>query len=184
MSNKSDEDPGVRVGRLVRDLRIAHDMTQDDLAVELGSHLGIPIHKTMVSKIENGSRSINLREAVGLSEVLGVSLRELSAPYTYVGIPGMKSRVIDEMEAVEHSLSRAREDAFSLVGAAGELVELIRAEMKEDHPVPGTEKDLNPAQEVERLAVEVQEALIPMILLVRNEKQACYQAFYPVNGRP
>lgn len=177
MSNRTGEDPAVHIGRLVRDLRIDNALTQDDLAAELSSHLGVSVHKTMVSKIEKGTRSISLREAVALSDVLGISIRELGAPYAYVGISGMKDRVIHELEALEASLTKTLEDAQDLTGAAGTLLDLTAAELKEDHPIPDVENDNRAARSVAGLSLEVQEALISLRIRVQDEKITCYQVF-------
>lgn len=177
MSNRTGGDPAVQVGQLVRDLRIKKALTQDDLAAELSSWLGVAVHKTMVSKIEKGTRSISLPEAVVLSDILGISMRQLGAPYAYVGITGMKNRVIHKLEALEASLTKALEDAADLTEEAGTLLELTAVELEKNHPMPGVRDDNRATHSAVALSIEVQEALIDLRIRVEDEKIVCNKVF-------
>lgn len=58
-------------GRRVRLLRVAHDMSQEDLAEAAG------VHRTYVSSLERGLRNVGLDNVYALAVALGVEPSEL-----------------------------------------------------------------------------------------------------------
>lgn len=62
-----------RVGAYLRDARVALRLSQREVAEKL-SEVGLNIGPTAVTRIEKGSRSVGLEEAVALAEVLDLSL--------------------------------------------------------------------------------------------------------------
>ncbi len=62
----------ARIGRRIKELRIARQMTQQDLA-------GDRITRSMLSQIENGLASPSLKTLESLSRALGISQAELLA---------------------------------------------------------------------------------------------------------
>lgn len=86
MSKDKDLTPESRVGAVVRDWRKYNDLTQEDLAAAVGSLTGTPMHKTAISKIEAGQRSMSFAEAVAISKMLTVPLKDLAHPLQPVDV--------------------------------------------------------------------------------------------------
>ncbi|MBM0125612.1 helix-turn-helix domain-containing protein [Pimelobacter simplex] len=82
---KSDEGAGVaetaerRLGVRLRREREARGWSQQEVANRLGDR-GISLHMSAIAKIEAGSRTVRLNEAVALAEVFDMKVEELSSP--------------------------------------------------------------------------------------------------------
>ncbi len=61
----------ARLGRRVRDLRKARQLSQEDFAAECG------LDRTYISGIERGVRNVSLRNLDLIARTLGLSLSEL-----------------------------------------------------------------------------------------------------------
>ncbi len=61
----------VRLGRRVRELRTAQDLSQEDFAAECG------LDRTYISGIERGRRNVSLRNLEIIADTFGISLAEL-----------------------------------------------------------------------------------------------------------
>ena len=81
----------MHVGKKVAQLRKIRDWTQDQLAQKMG------VHKSHVSRWENGQMALKIETLERLSAVLGVSLDELTnnAP----AVPG-SSQLLQDFEAL------------------------------------------------------------------------------------
>lgn len=65
-----------RVGKNIREIRKAKELTQDELAARL-QVLECDISRTAVAKIETGKRHIYLYELYAISKALGTGFEEL-----------------------------------------------------------------------------------------------------------
>lgn len=68
-----DEAYDARIGRNVRDIREARQLTQTDLAARMTAQ-GLPFRQQTLVKIENGSRPLRLREAHEIADALNVDV--------------------------------------------------------------------------------------------------------------
>ena len=64
-------DISVKFGKKVKEIRLAKNMSQGDLAKKLG------VHPTYISGIERGIRNMALKNIEKLAAALGVSIDEL-----------------------------------------------------------------------------------------------------------
>lgn len=58
----------IRFGKIVRELRLQRNWTQDDLAAELG------VDAAYISRIERGQKNVSLETVIRLSAVFGVKV--------------------------------------------------------------------------------------------------------------
>ena len=77
MASETTEKPSLRevVGSNIRVLRGARDMTQEELGHRVEELLGHPWSKQTVSKLENGSRPVDLEELLAVGKALGQPLK-------------------------------------------------------------------------------------------------------------
>jgi transcriptional regulator with XRE-family HTH domain len=64
------------IGQRVKEIRRARKVSQAGLALAMGV-MGYHWHQTVIAKIEAGTRSLKLTEAVLLAQVLNVPFQEL-----------------------------------------------------------------------------------------------------------
>lgn len=71
------DSPGEIFARRLRETRQAADITQAGLASRLSAAMGTPVADTMITKIEGGSRSVSIDEAMHMAEILDAPLSTL-----------------------------------------------------------------------------------------------------------
>jgi transcriptional regulator with XRE-family HTH domain len=62
---------GSRFGKRLRELRLARNLSQEELAFKVG------VHRTYLGGIERGERNPSLRNLAAIADGLGISLSEL-----------------------------------------------------------------------------------------------------------
>lgn len=116
-----DEDVDRLVGDSLRVLRKNADLTQGELAERLGQ--SVPMSQQTIAKIESGSRSLRLSEAVAIIQALDngegtLRLEHLVASPAELVIESEAQRIADEILAAADRLSAAAKDLtlWTLVG--------------------------------------------------------------------
>jgi transcriptional regulator with XRE-family HTH domain len=109
------------VGRRVRAAREQQGITQEHLAAVLTNRFNLPIHQTMMGKIEKGVRPLKLKEAVAISMFLSVDLAELVfGEETEIAEVTAADRVYEELAAIEEMIvtrmRRLRVEAMDPIG--------------------------------------------------------------------
>lgn len=106
-----DEDIDELVGSSLRVLRTNADLTQGELAERLAAH-GVPMSQQTIAKIESGSRSLRLSEAVAIVQALddgdnSLRLEHLVATPYELGMEMESQRIADNIFAEIDRLSDA-----------------------------------------------------------------------------
>lgn len=82
------------IGRRVRQLRKAKNITQDELGVVLGDRTtGKPLSRGQVSNLETGKRNLNIHQIKTLADYFSVSMETL----------GFESNVIETVDLLERA---------------------------------------------------------------------------------
>lgn len=134
MSKDKDLTPEARVGTVVRDWRKFNELTQEELASAVGSLTGTPMHKTAISKIEAGQRPLSFAEAVAISTMLTVPLKDLAHPLQPVSVFQKWDRTIKTYGEMSSTLDELHGDARLVIKDLEALLEIVES----DHSIRGT----------------------------------------------
>ncbi|WP_241472134.1 helix-turn-helix transcriptional regulator [Mycolicibacterium neoaurum] len=122
-----DEDVDELVGSSLRVLRTNADMTQGELAERLAAH-GVPMSQQTIAKIESGSRSLRLSEAVAIVQALNdgdndLRLEHLVATPYELGLEMESQRIVDNVLAEIDRLSDSAKELTLWTLAARSFLE-------------------------------------------------------------
>ncbi len=92
-------------GEMLRERRRAKGWTQPQLAERL------KMHSTVLAKIEKGTRSVRMDEAVTIADLFGVSLDSLLGRRS-----GAASEVANIVVSLQHAAGRAQKDVGAIAG--------------------------------------------------------------------
>ncbi|NLA55338.1 MAG: helix-turn-helix transcriptional regulator [Corynebacterium humireducens] len=134
MSNSPDE-AQKRLGALIREAREAEEMTQQDLAEHMSRELRTSIHKTVVSKVEAGTRALSFREAAAICKYVPVSLEELGAAVDPGALVERWEHAVRGMREVDKALEVQVNAIWALQGQWSEIL----TEVSEPPVFPGHE---------------------------------------------
>jgi transcriptional regulator with XRE-family HTH domain len=102
----------------LRQLRVESGLSQSQLAAALADRHGITLDPTAITRLEGGSRSLRLDEAVALADVLGTSVDRMLGQST--------EELLSEQEReVQALISRLESETRLLIHAAIRLDSLI-----------------------------------------------------------
>lgn len=121
----------VAVGRLIRSERLKAGFSQGEVAQQVSEMLGGKYLHTTIGKIESGSRSTSLPEAVAIAKVLGFPLTEFMDIMGPIDIEGAREDVGRAVgacsaqieESIMPTINRALEQLSSLKAAAEQIEE-------------------------------------------------------------
>ncbi|MGH3601091.1 MAG: helix-turn-helix domain-containing protein [Pseudonocardiaceae bacterium] len=99
----ADEENSGSIGERVRRYREAVGLSQEDLAKAM-TDAGHRWHQASVFKVEAGTRSVKIEEAVSLATTFGVSLGEL------VGVGGVDDETLIAIRRAQAELGRYEAD--------------------------------------------------------------------------
>ena len=72
-------DPEAQVGRALRQLRLARNWSQEEVAVRMTAY-GYEFHQTTIAKIEGSQRPLRVRELADFAALYGVEIQDLGIP--------------------------------------------------------------------------------------------------------
>lgn len=130
MSNSRPHTPG----EIIRTIREAARITQDDLASAVQEETGSPIHKSAISKIEAGTRQLSFREAIAFSEILSIPLKELAAGYVQPNVLDLWTRSRDTFRSLDRRFNDSMTDLSNIQSWLTQLLQIL--EKAEGHPLP------------------------------------------------
>lgn len=133
--NKKPTDPNREaLGRLIREKRDAAEISQTDLANEMGNRIGGKFYQTTIGRIENGERSVSLTEAAVLSGILDIPIATL-AHYAAPPTPQtLRHHYAHKIMDATRALDDARLAVRSARIAAENLSDLPPRQVAEDTP--------------------------------------------------
>lgn len=122
-----EDDIDVLVGSSLRVLRTNADLTQGELAERLAAH-GVPMSQQTIAKIESGSRSLRLSEAVAIVQALddgenNLRLEHLVATPYELGIETESQRITDNIFTEIDRLSDAAKELTTWILAGTSFLE-------------------------------------------------------------
>jgi transcriptional regulator with XRE-family HTH domain len=129
----------------LRDLREEKRLSQSQVAAMLSDKHGIKLDPTAITRLEGGSRTLRLDEAVALADVLGTSLDRMLGQET--------EELLSEQEReVQTQITRLESETRLLIHAAIRLDSLIRRAAAEG----ATRARLNPPKTILAAAEPIQ----------------------------
>jgi transcriptional regulator with XRE-family HTH domain len=114
-------DPEVQAGRALRQLRLARDWSQEEVAVRMTAY-GYDFHQTTIAKIEAARRPLRVRELADFAALYGVEVQDLVYP---------PSRTLPEIDYEIADLTTRLEKAQADASAAIDQLERARTAMRD-----------------------------------------------------